>query len=118
MLYCVDTIDPSEIFLEYFADICDAFEVKPLFIVNWLLSAKLISLNFKKYVENMSGDGYDIANKIVNELQQQIDEKGIEFLKATCDFLLNQNHVLKKIGTGMKNQLEGETLYHTMLYLY
>ena len=38
-------------------------------IVNQLLSAKLISLNLKKDVESMSGDGYDIASELVNELQ-------------------------------------------------
>ena len=114
-LHFVDTIDPSEIFQEYFADICEAIEVKPLFIVNRLFSAKLISLNFKKDVESMSGDNYDKANKVVNELQQQVDEKGIEFLKALCDFLLKQNQELKNIGTKMKSQLESETLYYTTL---
>ena len=68
----------------------------------------------------MSGDNYDKANKVVNELQQQVDEKGIEFLKALCDFLLKQNQELKDIGTRMKSQLEVRhfiiqhynTLYH------
>ena len=115
LLHCVDTIDPSEIFLDYFADICDAIEVKPLSIVNRLYTARFISLNFKKDVESMSGDNYDKANKVVNELQQQVEEKGIEFLKAVCDFLLKQNHELKVIGTRMKSQLESETFYYTIL---
>ena len=115
MLHFIDTIDSSEIFQEYFSDICDAIEVKPLPIVNRLFSAKLISLNFKKYVESMSGDDYDKANKVVNELQQQVEEKGIEFLKALCDFLLKQYQELKDIGTRMKSQLESETFYHTTL---
>ena len=115
LLYCVGTIDPSEIFLDYFADICDAIEVKPLPIVNRLLTARLISLNFKKDVESMSGDNYDKANKVVNELQRQVEEKGTEFLKAVCDFLLKQNHELKDIGTRMKSQLESEKFYYTTL---
>ena len=115
MLHFIDTIDPSEIFQEYFSDICDAVEVKPLPIVNRLFSAKLISLNVKKDVESMSGDDYDKANKVVNELQRQVEEKGIMFLKALCDFLLKQNQELKDIGTRMKSQLESETFYHTTL---
>ena len=101
--------------MDYFADICDAIEVKPLPIVNRLLTARLISLNFKKDVENMSGEAYDKANKVANELQQQVEEKGIEFLKAICDFLLKQNQELKDIGTRMKSQLESETFYYTIL---
>ena len=114
-LYCVGTICLSKIFLDYFADICDAIEVKPLSIVNRLLTAKLISLNFKKDVESMSGEAYDKANKVVHALQRQVEEKGIEFLKALCDFLLKQNQELKHIGTRMKSQLESETFYHTTL---
>ena len=110
MLHCVGAIDPSEIFQEYFADICDAIEVKPLPIVNWLFSAKLISLSFKKDVQSMSSEPYDIANKTVDELQRQLDEKGVEFLKSLCDFLLKQNQMLKKIGMKMKHQLESKSL--------
>ena len=115
MLHFIDTIDPSEIFQEYFSDICDAIEVKPLPIVNRLFSAKLISFNFKEDVESMSGEAYDKANKVVNELQRQVKEKGIEFLKAVCGFLLKQYQELKDIGTRMKSQLESETFYHTTL---
>ena len=115
MLHFVGTIDPSEIFLEYFADICEAIDIKPLFIVNRLLTARLISVNFKEDVKSMSGDDYDKADKVVTELQQQVEEKGIEFLKALCDFLLKQNQELKDIGTRMKSQLESETFYHTTL---
>ena len=115
MLHFIDTIDPSEIFLEYFADICEAIQVKPMFIVNRLVTARLISCNFKEDVHSMSGDDYDKADKVVTELQQQVEEKGIEFLKALCDFLLKQNQELKDIGTRMKSQLESETFYHTTL---
>ena len=111
MSYCVAICEPSEILLDYFADICDAIEVKPLPIVNRLLTARLISSNFKDDVESMSGDAYDKANKVVNELQQQVKEKGINFLKSFCDFLLNQNHTLKEIGIRMKCQLESKRIY-------
>ena len=115
MSYYVGTSESSEIFLDYFADICDAIEVKPLPIVNWLLAARLISSNFKDDVQSMSGDNYDKADKVVNELQRQVKEKGIDFLKAICDFLLSQNHTLKDIGIRMKSQLESETVYNTIL---
>ena len=115
MLHFIDTIDPSEIFLDYFADICDAIEIKPLSIVNRLVTARLISCNFKEDVKSMSGDDYDKADKVVTELQQQVEEKGIEFLKALCDFLLKQYQELKDIGTRMKSQLESETFYHATL---
>ena len=111
LVYCIGTSEPSEIFLDYFADICEAIEVKPLPIVNRLLTARLISSNFKDDVESMSGDNYDKANKIVNELQRQVKEKGINFLRAICDFLLKQNHTLKDIGVKMKCQLESKMLY-------
>ena len=97
------------------ADICEAIQVKPLFIVNRLITARLISSNFKEEVKSMSGDNYDKADKVVNELQQQVEEKGIDFLKALCDFLLKQNQELKDIGTRMKSQLESETFYYTTL---
>ena len=112
MLHCVDTIDPSEIFLDYYADICDAIEFKPLPIVNRLYSVNLISSNFKDDVQSMSGDNYDKADQVVNELQRQVKDKGIEFLKAICDFLLKQNHTLKDIGIRMKSLLESKRLYH------
>ena len=97
------TSEPSEVFRVDFADICDAIEVKPLPIVNRVYSANLISSNFKDDVQSMSGDNYDKADKVVNELQRQVKEKGIDFLMAICDFLLNQNHTLKDIGIRMKH---------------
>ena len=54
----------------------------------------------------MSGEAHDKKYKVVNELQRQVQEKRIEFLKAVCDFLLKQNQELKHIGTRMKSQLE------------
>ena len=108
------SIDPSEIFLEHFAYICEAIEVKPLAIVNQLFVAKLISLNLKKDVESMSGGAYDKANIVVNDLQRQVDEKGKAFLIAVCCFFLKQKHDLKDIGTRMKSQLASETYYHIL----
>ena len=91
----------------YYPDICDAIEVKPTCaLLSGSLLLDLISSNFNEDVQSMSGDAYDKADKIVNELQRQVKEKGIEFLKAICDFLLNQNHILRDIGTRMKCQLE------------
>ena len=107
LLYYVDTIDPSEIFLEYFADISEAFEVKPLHIANQLFSANLLPETFKDLL-SMSGDAYDKADKVVNELQQQVKEKGIKFLKSVCDFFLKQSNQLKDIGVKMKSQLESK----------
>ena len=117
MLHFVGICEPSEVFREYFGDICDVIEVKPLSIVNRLYSANLISFDFKADVENMSGDAYDKANKVVNELQRLVKEKGIEILQAICDFFLKQNHMLKDIGLRMKHQLESERLYCTTLYI-
>ena len=59
----------------------------------------------------MSDDGYDKVEKVVNELQRQVKENRIDFLKVICDFLLNQNHVLKDIGIRMKCQLQSKRLY-------
>ena len=63
----------------------------------------------------MSSDNYDKADKVVNELQRQVKERGIDFLKAVCDFLLNQNHTLKDIGIRIKRQLESKRLYYITL---
>ena len=52
----------------------------------------------------MSGDDYDKADKVVYELQQQVNDKEIESLKSTCNFLLKQNQ-LKDIGIEIKHQL-------------
>lgn len=104
------TCEPSEIFRAYFGDICEAIKVKPRPIVNQLYSAKLISFDFKEDVQSMSCDAYEKANKVVKELQQQVQEKGIVFLKAICNFLLNEKHMLKDIGVKMKLQLESEII--------
>ena len=56
----------------------------------------------------MSGTAYGKANKVVNELQRQVEEKGIVYLKAICDFLLKQIQELKDIGVKMKHQVESK----------
>ena len=79
LLYCVGTCKPSKIFLEYFGDICEAIRIKPLPIINRFFAARLISFDLKKDVQSMSDDAYDKAEKVVNELQRQVKEKGIDF---------------------------------------
>ena len=116
MLYSVGIIDPSEVVLEHFADLCDAFEVRIISILNRLFSAKLITLSIKHDVQRMTGDEYDKADKIVHELHRQVDGKGIDFLKALIDFLLKQNKELKDIGTIMKSKQESKRFYHVTLY--
>ena len=106
----VGTCEPSEIFQKHFADICEAIQFKLSFTVNRLYSAKLISFNFKENVQSMSGDAYDKADKVVNELQRQVNEKGIDFLETICEFLLKPYPELKDIGTRMKSQLESKWL--------
>ena len=56
-------------------------------------------------------DDYDKANEVVNELQKQVIDKGIESLKSICDFFLKQNQ-LKDIGMEIKHQLESKRLYN------
>ena len=55
----------------------------------------------------MSGDDYDKADKVVYELQQQVNDKEIDSLKSTCNFLLKRNQ-LKDIGMKIKHQLESK----------
>ena len=117
LVHYVGTTDPSEIFQEYYADICEKIEIRPLPIVNRLYSAKLISLNIQENVRSMSGDAYDKADKVVKELQDQVKQKGMEFLEAICDFFM-KNQELKDIGVNLKYQLESKTLYHTTCALY
>ena len=106
LLYCIGNFEPSQIFRKYYADICEAIEVNPLPIINRLYSAFFISYKFKLDVENMSND-YNKADKVVDELEQQVIDKGIESLKSICDFFLKQNQ-LKDIGMEMKHQLESK----------
>ena len=56
----------------------------------------------------MSGTAYGKANKVVNELRRQVEEKGIVYMKAICDFLLKQIQELKDIGMKMKYQVESK----------
>ena len=83
-----------------------------MFIVNRLLTARLISVNFKEDVKSMSGDDYDKADKVVTTTGWW---KRNSVFKSFCDFLLKQNQELKDIGTRMKSQLESETFYYTTL---
>ena len=111
LLYCVGTCKPLKIFLEYFGDICEAIRIKLLPVINLFLATRLISFDLKNDVQSMSDDAYDKAEKVVNKLQRQVKEKGIDFFKVICDSLLNQNHALKDIGIRMKCQLQSKRLY-------
>ena len=55
----------------------------------------------------MSGDDYDKADKVVDELCQQVIDKGVESLKSICDFFPKQKQ-LKDIGMEIKHQLESK----------
>ena len=44
----------------------------------------LISLTFKEDVKSMSGDGYDKADEVVNDLWQ-VDEKRNWIFNTVCD---------------------------------
>ena len=67
----------------------------------------MISFDFNVDVGSMSGDDYDKADKVVYELQQQVNDKEIDSLKSTCNFLLKRNQ-LKDIGMEIKHQLESK----------
>ena len=76
-------------------------------MVNKLVSANLLPSCIKKDVKSIN-DIYEKADKIVDELQSQIDddEHPIELLKKICDFLLEQtDKTLKEIGTKIMSQL-------------
>ena len=105
MLYCIGNFEPSQIFRKYYADICEAIEVEPLPIINRLYSANFISLDFKIDLQHIND--YNKADKVVDELEQQVIDKGIESLKSICDFFLKQNQ-LKDIGMEIKHQLESK----------
>ena len=57
----------------------------------------------------MTGTAYEKANKIVAEIQRQLDndDNPVQFLTNFCDFLIKQeNKTLKAIGTEMKSELD------------
>ena len=79
----------------------------PLRMANHLVSADLLPSCIKKDVRSIN-DTYERADKVVDELQSQIDndEHPIELLKKICNFLLEQtDKTLKDIGTEMMSQL-------------
>lgn len=55
----------------------------------------------------MTGTAYEKANKIVGEIQRQLEnnDNPVQFLTNVCDFLLKQDNTLKAIGTKMKSEL-------------
>lgn len=105
--------DPSEIFRTHSANLCDAIEADPLRIVNRLNAAKLIAPNIQKDVKSMSGTSYDKADKIVEEIQRQLDANNspVEFLTKICEFLQQQtDSILIDIGNKMMTQLQHQSL--------
>ena len=98
--------DPSQIFEVHAADLCDIIiDCNPHRIVNKLVTASLVTPATKKDVKSTS-DVFDKADKIVEKLQKQVDEHGVELLKKICDFLLEQtDETLKDIGRRMMSQL-------------
>ena len=97
-----------DIFEAQFADLCDAIEADPLRIVNKLISAGLLSQTVRNDVTSMTGTAYEKANKIVIELQRQLnaDDNPAEFLKKISEFLESQSdRTLKKIGDKLKNSI-------------
>ena len=63
----------------------------------------------QKDVTSMTGTAYEKANKIVTEIQRQLDndDNPAQFLTNFCDFLIKQeNKILKVIGTEMKSGLD------------
>ena len=99
--------DPSKIFEVHAADLCDVIVANPHHIVNRLVAASLVTPATKKDVRSTT-DVYDKADIIVEKLQRQVDEHGVELLKKICDFLLEQtDKTLKDIGTKMMSQLPG-----------
>lgn len=60
-----------------------------------------------------ANDSYEKPNKVVEELQREVDEHGLECLKI-CDFPLKQNDLdLKEIRTKMINQLPDNVSYQS-----
>lgn len=92
-------------FKDHSAELCDAIESNLFRFVNKLVDAKLMSSDVKK---NMSGDAYEKADHLVNvQLQKQVDEKGIDFLRKICAVLLKHtDRTWKDIGQKMMSQLE------------
>ena len=98
--------DPSQIFRVHADDLCDIIAgCNRHRIVNKLVSASLVTPATKEDVKS-THDVYDKADIIVEKLQRQVDEHGVELLKKICDFLLEQtDKTLKDIGTRMMSQL-------------
>ena len=60
-----------------------------------------------------ANDSYEKPNKVVEELQREVDEHGLERLKI-CDFPLKQNDLdLKEIRAKMINQLPDNMSYQS-----
>ena len=63
----------------------------------------------QKDVTSMTGTAYEKANKIVGEIQRQLEnnDNPVQFLTNICEFLISQeNETLKAIGAEMKSELK------------
>lgn len=109
-MYCnVGKKDPSDIFRNQSAKLCDAIEVDYLRIAKGLEAKNLIAPNCLKDVQNaIGGNAYERATKLVAEMQRLLDADNDRktFLTKICEFLQEQADLtLKKIGKEMKEQL-------------
>ena len=101
----LENFNPSNVFKDHSAELCDAIESNLFRFLNKLVDANLMSPDVKK---NLNGDAYEKADHLVNvQLQKQVDEKGIDFLRKICTVLLKHtDRTWKDIGQKMMSQLE------------
>ena len=107
-LYFLVKRDPSDIFRTHSAKLCDAFESDPIRIATCLNAKKLIAPHVLKDVSSMrSGQtDYEKANKIVSEIQRQLDayDDPDQFFTNICDFLKDdKDETIRVIGIAMIN---------------
>lgn len=93
----LDNFNPSNVFKDHSTELCDAIESNLFCFVNKLVDAKLMSPHVKK---NLSGDAYEKGDHLVNvQIQKQVNEKGIDFLRKICTVLLKHtDRTWKDIG--------------------
>ena len=106
-LYFLVKCDPSDIFRTQSAKLCDAFESDPVRIARCLDAKKLIAPHVLKDVSSArSGTDYEKANKIVSEIQRQLDayDDPDEFFMKICNFLKDdKDDTISAIGIAMIN---------------
>ena len=106
-------VDLSDIFRTHSADLCKAIEAGPLRIANELNADNLIAPNILSDVRSMSGNNFDKADKIVGEMDRQLNANSdpVEFLNKICELLQQQtDSTLKDIGIKMMSRLNCQWL--------